>query len=84
MIYWRCKCGKAELWESGMTPSDCQGCNDCATTYATSPSGHRKLTEHVWVERFDPATGKFAFHMCAHCFARKPQENVDGAVRDDH
>ncbi len=52
MNYLRCKCGKAEMWESGMEvrPWPCQGCPECKTTYASGPSHHETLQEHVWSE----------------------------------
>lgn len=73
MIYWRCKCGKAEYFESGMAPQDCQGCDECGTTYATTPDGHELKIPHDWKPQFDHNTGKPARPLCRRCYARGPK-----------
>lgn len=69
MIYRRCKCGEAELWESGMPPRDCQGCSKCGTTYAVGPEGNKPLIPHDWEPRFNRKTGKPDRRQCSRCYA---------------
>jgi hypothetical protein len=76
MIYWRCKCGKAESWESGMPPQDCQGCDKCGTTLATGPSGHKDRIPHDWKPQFNSDTGAPDRPICRRCYARGPKEGV--------
>lgn len=49
MQFWRCKCGKQTIHESGCSPAPCEGCPDCGTTFAQYPSDHKTP------ERHDPA-----------------------------
>ena len=46
MQYYRCKCGKAEMWNSGEPVFDCMGCEKCQTTYAQNEKGHKELKPH--------------------------------------
>lgn len=69
----RCKCGKAEIYHSGMHPRDCQGCDECGTTFAYRPSDHKPREPHDWQPRFDPKTGAPDRPMCKRCYARGPK-----------
>lgn len=71
MIYRKCECGKAESWESGMPPADCSGCEECGTTYATNPEGHKPLAPHDWSMRYDVRTGKPDGRICERCYKRE-------------
>ncbi|MCK9281419.1 MAG: hypothetical protein M0P71_12410 [Melioribacteraceae bacterium] len=50
MQYYKCKCGKHEAWNSGEALQDCEGCEDCKTTYAQSATGHKPLIPHDFKE----------------------------------
>lgn len=70
MQTWRCKCGNRKYYESGMPPRDCQGCEECGTTYAQSPEGHKPLQPHTWKPQFDRNTGEPTRPICSQCGAR--------------
>ncbi len=72
----RCKCGKAEYWDGGISPQPCQGCTECGTTYAGSPSGHSPLEPHQYVQRYSPATGEPTHRHCSRCLQREPQTQI--------
>lgn len=69
MIYWRCRCGKSEYWESGMPPQACQGCSECGTTLATHPDRHQDVIPHDWEPRYNPRTGAPDKRLCRRCHA---------------
>jgi hypothetical protein len=48
MKFYRCRCGKAEMYGSE-SPKSCEGCEECQTTLAEMPSEHRIPTSHDWV-----------------------------------
>lgn len=65
MRYMRCKCGK----RTGFTSSgfqDCQGCEECGTTYSDHPDFHKPLQPHEWGEKFNQNTGK-PYKVCTRC-----------------
>lgn len=66
MIAMRCKCGKHKL-STSMGTQDCMGCEDCKTTFATSPEGHKPLQPHEWQTKYNQNTGK-SFKVCKNCF----------------
>ncbi len=73
MRYMRCKCGKAECWTSMGSP-ECNGCNECKTTLAESPTGHRDLAPHEWHEEWaiDKKTGdRWKERVCVRCMKRE-------------
>jgi len=72
MQYWRCQCGKKELFESGMRPQDCQGCDECGTTLSQSPGGHKPREPHQLVLRYSTKTGKPEKQMCKVCHRMFP------------
>jgi len=76
MQYWRCKCGKRSLHESGMTPKNCQGCDECGTTYAQHPDDHKEKIPHDFEPRFDPITGNAARPVCRRCYMRGPKPDL--------
>ena len=69
MQVWRCKCGKRQRFESGMPPKDCQGCEECGTTLAQHPDGHKPLQPHRPKKQFDRNTGQPARPICEDCYA---------------
>lgn len=70
MKYMRCKCGKAESWNSGMPSKDCQGCRECGTTFSSGPDGHKPIVPHEPQKQFDQNTGEFSHFICRRCYAR--------------
>jgi hypothetical protein len=66
MQYWRCKCGKREVYESGMSPQACEVCSVCGSTFSQSPSTHPEPIPHDWITKYDQDTGK-PFKMCRRC-----------------
>lgn len=73
MQYLRCKCGKAEYFASGMWPQECEGCDECGTTYAQHLADHKPKIEHDWQPQFDRNTGKPSRPVCRRCRARGPK-----------
>lgn len=69
MIYWRCRCGKTEYWESGMPPQRCQSCADCGSTLATRSADHKTPIAHDWEARFNPRTEARDRRTCRRCYA---------------
>lgn len=69
MRYARCKCGKAEAWTTDGF-QDCQGCDDCGTTFASHPDHHKQKTEHDWEVRYSRTTGEPEKRECARCYKR--------------
>ena len=67
MLYWKCECGEAEYFGSGMSPQDCQGCEKCGTNYRKEP-----IKPHKLVMRYDTKTGKPSHRECEVCWERVP------------
>ena len=76
MQHYRCQCGKAEYFDSGMPPQDCQGCDECGTTYAQHPDLHKRRIPHDWKPQFNRDTGKPDRGYCRRCYARQPKDGV--------
>lgn len=74
MQYYRCKCGEAICYGS-MSPSDCEGCTICNTTYAQHPDNHQELKPHVEVTKYDQNTGK-PFKICSVCFKKLDENGI--------
>ena len=53
------------MWTS-MGSQDCQGCEECKTTYSGHPDHHKPLQPHQWVKRFNGNTGK-PYNVCKVC-----------------
>lgn len=70
MQHWRCQCGELTISESGMPPQDCDGCDDCGTTFAQSPGGHKPREPHKMRPRFNPSDGLPEGGSCSVCFHR--------------
>lgn len=70
MIYMRCKCGKTESFNSGMMPQDCEGCDECGTTFSTNPDGHKERAPHDWKTMYDEHTGK-PYRRCKKCYTKE-------------
>ena len=77
MNYRRCKCGKCESWESGMPPRDCQGCDECKTTFASGKSGHKPLMPHTLALRYSELTGEPSHYICTECLTQVELEKGD-------
>jgi hypothetical protein len=69
MIYRRCRCGKAERWDTGEVVHPCQGCKVCRSTLATWRGGHATLQDHDWEPRFNERTGGPDRRECRRCHA---------------
>jgi len=48
MIYSRCKCGNRQSWHSGFPPANCEVCEKCGFTLASSPNEHKEPVPHEW------------------------------------
>ena len=62
----KCKCGDKTMWATGGV-HDCEGCEDCQTTYADSPDNHKPLQPHDWGVRYNVNTGN-EYKVCKICF----------------
>lgn len=66
MITLRCKCGE-HIHQTSTGSKDCQGCDECKTTFAELPEGHKKLQPHkfdkIW---YNQSTGK-PYNVCSVC-----------------
>lgn len=62
-----CKCGKSTYFGSGMTPHDCEGCDECNTTYGF----HKERKPHDWKKQYNVNTGKLSHKICKVCYERK-------------
>lgn len=49
MVYYRCRCGKREVWSSGEMPARCSPCGSCGSVPADSPSAHPDPIPHAFV-----------------------------------
>ena len=76
MQYYRCKCGKHTSMGS-MPPAPCTGCEECGTTLARHPDGHRTPDEHQPVKRYHEVSGE-PFMMCSRCMKRLEQPEETG------
>lgn len=79
MRYMQCRCGKHTCYTSMGSPS-CRGCEECKTTLAEGPDGHRTPEPHQWeVEwKVDPKTGdRWQERICLRCLIT---ERVDPAA----
>jgi hypothetical protein len=65
MRYWRCKCGKSTMWESGKPPSLCEVCIYCGSTLAMF-SKHEEPVSHEPITEYDIHTGK-PYQRCKNC-----------------
>lgn len=80
MQYYRCKCGKREYFDGGMSPRACQGCNECGTTLEQSPERHKTPEPHEWVPQYNESTGKRESDRCKNCYEKRI--NVEGINYD--
>ena len=77
MQYFRCKCGKREMWTTDGAGPPCRGCEECGTTFAQSEHGHQVLQPHPperVVQRYSDETGAPTFRLCLDCLKRVPNE----------
>lgn len=70
MIFRRCQCGNCEHYDSRIPPADCQGCDDCGTTYAGRPEDHKPKIPRDWKPQFNRDTGAPDRPRCRRCMAR--------------
>lgn len=66
MRYLKCKCGKREMWTTDGV-HDCQGCDECGTTYSSHPDYHKELQPHKWMTMYNENTGK-PYNICELCY----------------
>jgi hypothetical protein len=79
MRYMRCKCGKCECWTS-MGHASCDGCDECNSTLAEGPDGHRDIAPHDFREEWeiDPKTGvRWRVQKCLRCYHEEKVEGSD-------
>lgn len=71
MKYYRCKCGKAEMWGSD-GPSPCQGCDECKTVIGW-PNLVAEPIPHDWTTETTMRDGKVISEItyCKRCNRRK-------------
>lgn len=70
MKHYRCKCGRAESL-SDDSPWDCEGCDECNTTLAENPSGHRTPIPHDFVYGRLSTTDIAKVFWCKRCYRVK-------------
>ena len=74
MKAFRCKCGKKTLTSSMGPGQDCEGCDECQTTFADNPDHHVPLIPHDWEDRVQgPVDNPRRFEVCKRCHSVKPQ-----------
>lgn len=71
MIYYRCSCGKHELWGS-IPPAMCETCEECGSTLDSRGYLGEAAAPHQWRQRFNRYTGT-AYLRCVMCGERKEQ-----------
>lgn len=81
MQYRRCKCGKAERWDSGWAVRECEGCGECQTTYAQRAEDHKPLQPHDYEPYYMGGSGPNPAQICKRCHhierpAKEPTESV--------
>lgn len=83
MQYARCKCGKSEVWSSGMPIATCRPCSTCGSVPAASANSHPEPTPHDFssVEMVDTDEGKKPLTRCRMCHKTKSQ--IDKEAEDD-
>jgi phage pi2 protein 07 len=65
MIYYRCKCGKKQVWSSIDIP-ECDGCYKCKTTLVARIELHKRLIPHIFITKYDENTG-VSYKICQKC-----------------
>lgn len=80
MIGYRCKCGKCTGWSS-MGMSDCQGCEECNTTLASHPEGHKELAPHEYEIMYYQHTGK-PYKICKNCMKTDEESYKLAKIKD--
>lgn len=68
MQYYKCKCGKAEYFSSGCPPQDCQGCDECGSTFGLGPKAHPERIPHDPKPQFSRETGELSHYICSRCY----------------
>lgn len=79
MQVYRCRCGKSKFFGSD-SPSPCQGCYLCETTYAQHPDDHKKPEPHQFdsVQRIETDEGEKTLSRCRWCYiSRKEAERQE-------
>ena len=78
----RCKCGAKVAWTTCEFP-DCQGCEECQTTYAGHPDNHKPLQPHTWKIMYDQNTGK-PYKRCEKCHQADEESYKEAREKDDN
>jgi hypothetical protein len=81
MRYYRCKCGKSVLWTTDGV-RDCEGCEECNTTYSGGPNGHSELKPHTWKIMYNQNTGK-PYKICSVCGRMDEKSYKESSKKDD-
>lgn len=73
MIYCRCECGKKRVLIlcDNYEPKECEGCDECGSTYALCDSNFIPLQDfevrqHTWRKVYDPDTSE-VIEKCIVC-----------------
>lgn len=67
MIYYRCKCGKSELFGS-LSPARCDACADCGSNLARHPDLHFPPEPHDFVPTpVETDEGMKTLSRCKYC-----------------
>lgn len=53
-----------------MFPQECEGCEECGTTYGAGPGDHKPLIPHDWKPQFNRDTGEPDRPICRRCMKR--------------
>lgn len=71
MQYYRCKCGKSEIFGSD-SPRPCDKCDECGSDFAQSPNYHREPQEHNWhKKKVETDDGEKTLTVCRWCGINK-------------
>lgn len=82
MQYYQCKCGKSAAWNTGERIYDCEGCDECQTTYAQSPNGHKPLQPHKFDKiLYNQNTGK-PYKLCSDCYKTDDESYQNAKIKD--
>lgn len=68
MMFYRCKCGKKQVWSS-IEISECDGCYRCKTTLVSRSELHKHIIPHDFITKYDENTG-IAYKICQRCNKR--------------
>lgn len=88
MRYWQCKCGERQGWGS-TGPRPCDWCDECKTTLACGPDGHRIIRPpHKMIKtsvdiETDDGTSVATLTRCIHCHKTKADLEKNNEPMED-